>query len=269
MTAADSLVKTIEKKVTPKGMPSWVVPVGAVLFVLIFAWAIQPSTFAPAANNNVVAPPAANNTVLPPVVAPLPDKVTDVSVSPLAPLAGNDITITAVIRPEYLFDWEQKFSFELWVRQFGNWQKTSCFESPCTFVLKAASLGTVEYKVVRTAEDGTITDEGSTYVEVASTVQTGDTKGPTVTVSHSPQNPKAGQSVTIAALINDYSPLERVDIYNGGEIIKTCPQKVKIMTCQAVISNAPVGASEYYVIAIDSYGNTTQTTAQSYSVALN
>ncbi len=251
-------------------MPTWVVPVGAVLFVLIFAWAIQPSTFAPAANTNVVVPSAPNTmVVVPPVVASLPDKVSDVSVSPLAPLAGNDLTITAVIRPEYLFDWDQRFSFELWVRQFGNWQKTSCFESSCTSVLSAASLGTVEYKVVRTSKDGTITDEGSSYVEVASTVQTGDTKGPTVTVSHSPQNPKVGQSVTIAALINDYSPLERVDIFNGGEIIKTCIQKVKIMTCQVVLSDAPAGSSEYYIVATDSFGNTTQTTEQSYSVALN
>jgi hypothetical protein len=197
----------------------------------------------------------------------LPVDVVDVAVSDTTPKAGDDITFTATVKSAYADSWESMFSYELWVRQFGNWYKTTCYASTCEYTLKDASLGSVEYKVVRTAKDGTVSDEGSEYLEVVSTTQTGDTLGPKVTVSHEPANPKAGQSVTITALANDISSVSSASIYVNGDVIKSCTQPTKIMTCQVTIPNLQTGSYEYYVIAQDTKGNTTQTDALSYSVA--
>ncbi len=212
-------------------------------------------------DDSVVTTPNPNET--------LPENVIEITVSPAAPKAGDNVAFSAAVMSPYELNWEQQFSFELWVRQFGNWAKTSCYESPCNYVLDAASQGTVEYKIVRTSKSGVVTEEGSYYLDVVSTTQTGDTLGPTVTVSHSPQNPKVGQEVTIIALVNDISSLNGVELYNAGAVLKSCAQKVKIMTCQATVTVTEQGTFEYYVVAEDTFGNTTQTTPQTYSVALN
>lgn len=257
------------KKNSSSGTPNWVVPAVAIAAVLVFAWMIQPRSDALNTNQPVVPAAPIVQTPVTPAVTPLPDKVANVIISPLAPVAGEDITFVVDLRPEFLLNWESLFSFELWVRQFGNWEKTSCYASPCTYVMTDASLGTVEYKVVRTAKDGSITDEGSTYVEVVSTTQTGDTLGPKVTVYHSPENPKSGQSVSIISLVTDNSGLGKVEIYNSGLLVKTCSQSVKISNCQVAVPNLSVGTFEYYVIATDSMGNTTQTPVKSYTVGVN
>lgn len=222
------------------------------------------------------APPAVNPPVnnTPVVTTPnpsetLPENVIEITVSPGAPRAGDNVAFSASVMELYALNWEQRFSFELWVRQFGNWAKTSCYESPCNYVLDAASQGTIEYKIVRTSKSGVVTEEGSYYLDVSSTVQTGDTLGPTVTVSHSPENPKVGQTVTITSLINDISSLNGVELYHAGAVLKSCSQKVKIMTCMATVTPSEAGTVEYYVVAEDTYGNTTQTTPQTYMVSVN
>lgn len=212
-------------------------------------------------NGSVVTTPSPNET--------LPENVIAITVSPAAPKAGDNVAFSASVMDLYALNWESQFSYELWVRQFGNWAKTSCYESPCNYVLTAASQGTIEYKIVRTSKSGVVTEEGSYYLDVASTTQTGDTLGPTVTVSHSPQNPKVGQVVTITALVNDISSLNGVELYNAGAVLKSCAQKVKIMTCLATVTPSEAGVFEYYVVAKDTYGNTTQTTPLTYSVAAN
>lgn len=243
--------------------------VWVVVIVIIAAFALnmmpRPVENVPVLNTTPSTPvDITDNTPVIPTV--LPVDLVDVSVSDTTPQAGDEITFTATVKSAYP-EWESLFSFELWVRQFGNWQKTPCYSSPCVYTLNDASLGTVEYKVVRTAKDGAVSDEGSDYLEVSSTVQTGDTIGPKVTVSHSPENPKAGQSVSITVLVNDISSLDGVQIFHDGAVLKSCAQKVKIMMCQASISNLEVGTFEYYVIATDSMGNTTQTDPLTYSVS--
>lgn len=257
------------KKSSSTATPNWVVPAVAIAAVLVFAWMIQPRSDALNTNQPVIPTAPIVQTPVAPVVATLPDKVSTVTISPLAPKAGDDITFIVDLKPEFLLNWESLFSFELWVRQFGNWEKTSCYASPCTYVMSDASLGTVEYKVVRTAKNGSITDEGSTYVEVVSTTQTGDTLGPKVTVYHSPENPKSGQSVSIITLVTDSSSLGKVEIYNDGLLIKTCSQSVKISNCQVAVPNLSVGTFEYYVIASDSLGNITQSPTKTYTVGVN
>ncbi len=254
------------KKTMISGVPNWVIPVGAVLLVLVFAWVIRPSD---AGYTNTNTPTLPGNNYVPPVNVPeLPSKITTITATPGDPKAGDSVTFTLEVNPLYS-NWESMFTLELWVRQFGNWQKTSCYESPCTYVHPDASVGTLEYKAVRIASDGTVTDEGSNYLEVISTVQTGDTLGPKVTVYHSPQNPKSGQSVSIISLVTDISNLSKVDLFNDGEIIKTCSQSVKISNCQAAVSNLSMGTHTYYVVAIDQYGNTTRSPDYNYTVTLN
>ncbi|MBM3282384.1 MAG: hypothetical protein FJY86_03545 [Candidatus Diapherotrites archaeon] len=247
--------------------------VWVVFVVIIGAFALnmtQPSV-APVintSNSNTTTPmPPANNAPVYPTA--LPADVVDVAMSSTTPKAGDDITFTATVKSSYADAWEDMFAYELWVRQFGNWYKTPCYAPLCEYTLKDASLGSVEYKIVRTAKDGAVSDEGSEYLEVVSTAQIGDTIGPTVTASHSPINPKQGQSVTIAALVDDISSVASASIYVNGDIVKSCVQTIKIMTCQVTLPDVEAGSYSYYVIAKDTKGNTTQTQATSYSVASN
>lgn len=244
--------------------------VWVLIVVVVGAFALNMSSTPLTNSLSPYTPPvsASNNesTSTPVIPAALPSDLVDVAVSDSSPLAGDEVTFTATVKSAYS-DWEKLFAFEIWVRQFGNWQKTNCYSSPCVYTLNDASLGTIEYKIVRTAKDGSVSDEGSDYLEVASTVQTGDTIGPQVTLSHTPQNPKAGQSVTIVALVNDISSLEGVQLFLNGGVIKTCSQNLKILTCQETVSNLVEGTYSYYATATDSKGNTTQTETLAFGVA--
>ncbi len=246
----------------------WVV---VVVIIGAFALNMMQPTGAPVINSSNSNTPTSTTPVTNTPVYPttLPVDLVDVAVSSTTPKAGDDITFTATVKSAYADAWEDMFSYELWVRQFGNWYKTPCYASLCEYTLKDASLGSVEYKVVRTAKDGAVSDEGSEYLEVVSTTQTGDTIGPKVTASHSPANPKAGQSVLITALVDDISSVASASIYVNGDIVKSCVQTIKIMTCQVTLPDVEVGLYDYYVIAKDTMGNTTQTESTSYSVASN
>jgi hypothetical protein len=202
----------------------------------------------------------------------LPDSIFVVSISPEAPEAGNDVTVTAALNPEYAYaGWENDFSFEIGIRQFGNWETQSCSSSPCSLATENVSSGELEYRVVRFAsENGQTTQhvDGLYSVTVESSVQTGDTLGPKVVVFFSPAKPKAGQSVSITASVEDISGLEKVEIYVNGELKKTCPQKVKISQCQVSVPNLVGGLYTYYAIASDVYGNTTDSGEKKFTVDL-
>ncbi len=260
-----------KKEKMPKilSMPNWVwaVLVVGVLLFLVLNSGTAPNAGTNTGSNTDTGTNTGDNSLV--HTTPLPDTVVGFTITPATPKAGEDVTFTTSVLSEYILDWQNKFLFELWVRQFGNWQKTSCYSSPCTYVYKDASQGTLEYKIVRTATNGSVSEEGSYYLDVASTSQTGDTLGPKVTVFHSPQNPKAGQTVSIQALVNDISGIERVELYANGEIIKTCPQQVKISQCQASISNLVVGQGTYYAYAVDIYGNETTSPTLTYTVAVS
>ncbi len=255
---------TAEKNPKIMNMPNWVwlVVIVAALGVLVV---YAPTT--PPADNALDNLPSVTEDNSLTHGATLPATVGVFTVTPAQPKAGENISFSVEIKDPYATTWQDLFSFELWVRQFGNWQKTSCYDSPCVYTLNDASQGDVEYKIVRTANDGSVSEEESYFVKVESTITTGDTLGPKVTVYHTPQNPKESQSVSIVVLANDISGLERVDIYHNGEILRTCPQKVKISQCQAAVSSLEVGQHTYYAYAIDSFGNETTTAELTFTVS--
>ncbi|MEK6970887.1 MAG: hypothetical protein AABW68_04340 [archaeon] len=240
--------------------------VGIALIVLF-----STSTPAPVPVSNPVVPlPPASAVPTPPAdAAPiLPSDLYVLSLSPGSPLAGNDVTLTGMVKSGYE-NVPGVFPFELGARQFGNWQTVSCDASPCTLVISSVSTGTLEYRAIRFVEEGGSLIEfldGQYSVDVASTGTTGDTLGPKVVVFFDPAKPKAGGDVEVTSSVEDISSLDKVEIYVNGTLEKTCPQKVKIAHCKVILEDLDAGTYTYYSKAWDSFGNLTTSPESSFVV---
>lgn len=218
-----------------------------------------------------------NTNELPPAPEPiipqeeLPTNAIGVELSPVAPVAGNDVTFTATLKPEFVYaNWQDDFSFEIWVRQFGNWSTHSCYSSPCSYTYNTVSTGTIEYEIKRLqkTDEGieTVTD-GSYSLDIPASVATGDTLPPKIVVSHDPANPKLNGKVTITASVEDISGLDQVEVYLDDALVKTCPQNVKISHCAYDSTSLSVGEHSYYAKATDVKGNTGSTTPATFVVS--
>lgn len=186
------------------------------------------------------------------------------SVSPQSPLAGDRLTFTA-----YSNDMDSVDYMEVWWKQFGNWKVTTCYSSPCLFVLDSASEGTHYYKARAVGKNGAITvvppsESSELVVSPRSTVR--DTLGPSVNVSIDPFNPKIGDSVVITVLASDSSSVGETAIYVDGVLVKVCNQPVKVSNCFYSTVFSSVGTHAYYASAADTLGNTTDSQPESFFV---
>lgn len=190
-----------------------------------------------------------------------------VAVSPEVPVAGDDITFTGTLLSQYTpVTWTNENTYSIWIRQFGNWQITECTTFPCSATWETASTGNLEYQVHRKDSTGKEFTDGAYTLTIEPGIKTGDTLGPKVVVFHDPASPSPGGSVTITASVEDVSSLQKVEVWFDGEIVKTCPQKVKISQCIANVTNLVAGAHTYSALAVDTYGNTTHAADQTLDV---
>lgn len=264
--AADDSTPTPSKSNTSGSVPpipSWVGLLAVVVIVGVVALMLVPRI--PIATDqkyvsNTSNDLPANNGYVPPVVPPVySDTLFTLTVSPPEPKAGDNVTITATLNPIVAAtDWKKNFTFEIWARQFGNWKIKSCYENPCAYTYAQASQGTLEYLVKRLAIGGDIVSEpasGAYAVNITTAVQTGDTIAPSIVVFHDPEYPRVGNTVSISASVNDISSVNGVQVYVDDQLVKTCPQKVKIAQCVHTTTSLPAGVHTYYAASTDTYGN--------------
>lgn len=193
------------------------------------------------------------------------------SISPENPVSGDDITITATLLSEYdVPGWQNNTAYSIWIRQFGNWVVTDCPDSPCVATWENVSTGNFEYQIRRTDNAGNVTTDGAYSIVIESGVKTGDTLGPKVVIFHEPENPNADSTITITASVEDISSLEKVEVTLDDVVVKTCPQKVKISQCIATVdaSDLDLGTHIYSAYAVDTFGNSTQSLDQNFTVVV-
>lgn len=238
--------------------------VGVGLLILLSSPSTAPVTNVPTAP---VAPTAPVTPTVP-TSPTLPSNLYALSISPESPMAGDDVTLTAVVKSGYE-DLSGVFPFELGYRQFGNWQTVTCEDSPCTIKASSVSTGNFEYRAIRFVEEnGSLQEllDGQYSTTVISTGQTGDTIGPKVVVFFDPAKPKDGDDVSVTASVEDLSSVTKVEVYVDDVLVKTCPQKVKIALCKATVSDLEVGVHTYYAKAWDSYNNLTTAAEDTFVV---
>ena len=230
---------------------------------------LSSSTPAPVAEVPVVpVAPTVPTTPTVPTSPTLPSNLYTLSISPESPKAGDDVTVTAVVKSGYE-DMSGVFPFELGARQFGNWQTQSCEDSPCTLTLTSVSTGNLEYRAIRFVDEGGSLQQlldGQYSTTVQSTGQTGDTLGPKVVVFFEPAKPKDGVDVEVTASVEDISSVTKVEIYVDDVLRKTCPQKVKIALCKVTVSDLEVGSHTFYAKAWDTYNNLTTSAEDTFVV---
>ncbi|MEK6902593.1 MAG: hypothetical protein AABX02_03330 [archaeon] len=224
----------------------------------------------PVQNQTNTTPPTSqpDNTPTPPI---LPSSGTmSVSVSPEAPVAGDTVTVTAALLPQYDYPgWQNNTTYSIWIRQFGNWKTVDCTDSPCMATYESVSTGNFEYQIRRTDSTGNVTTDGAFSLTVQPSVINGDTLGPKTVLFFEPGHPYVGTKVTITASVNDVSSVDKAEIYLDGAIIKTCDVNVKILQCITTASDIPVGEHILYAVSYDTFGNTTKTDEQSLVIYAN
>ncbi|MEK6821158.1 MAG: hypothetical protein AABY11_02035 [archaeon] len=216
--------------------------------------------------------PETNNgdTLVNPGFPSLPVSLFSFAVSPGSPRAGEDVTITATANASaYEFLNNPAFSFEVGVRQFGNWKTVACSGSPCSVTWENVSTGTLEYRVVRHHPSDTGTHpitEGPFPITVVSTAASGDTLGPKASITHEPFYPPSGGSVLLTALVEDISSVKLVEIWVDTTLEESCTQVVKVSQCATTVSNLEVGDHNYHVKAWDTKDNYTETPSLTFTV---
>lgn len=234
------------------------------LFVLLSSPAPAPIPEVPV----VPVAPSVPSTPVVEVAPTLPSNLYLLSISPESPKAGEDVTVSAVVKSGYE-GMPGVFPFELGYRQFGNWQTVSCDDSPCAITAPSVSTGTFEYRAIRFVDElGSLQQylDGQYTATVISTGQTGDTLGPKVVTFFAPAKPKVGDDVDVTASVEDISSVQKVEVYVNDVLEKTCPQKVKIALCKATMSDLVAGTYTFYAKAWDAFGNLTTSLEDTFVV---
>ncbi|MFH1311192.1 MAG: Ig-like domain-containing protein [Nanoarchaeota archaeon] len=155
---------------------------------------------------------------------------------------------------------------------YGNLRKTSI--NTYLFEINEQSIanGTHIYSV-NTNDD---TRSASTETRTITIGVAGpDTIVPTVSVSHSPTNPKIEQPVVITANASDVntgnSGIKEIRVYVDGTLSRTCTFSTictsSSCTCATPANDYYIGTHYYYVSAIDGANNNATTTTKTFSVA--
>lgn len=172
-----------------------------------------------------------------------------VSSAPQTSAEGDTVTVTATAS-----DSSGISSVELYVD--GSKVKTCPESTTCSFSDSSYSVGSHDYYAI--AVDAS-PNANRARSAIKSFSVSGDMTNPDISVTHTPQAPSEGETVTIAATASDPSGVSGIELYVDGAEVKECPNST---TCSFSGSSYSAGSHTYYAIAVDASLNANQSQSE-------
>ncbi len=194
-----------------------------------------------------------------------------VSHAPVSPTTSDSVVITANAS-----DADGIQSITIYLEQTA--QKTCANVETCQFVYRTSIAGPYTYYAQATDTKGvsTATSFQTFTVSLAQQPASSSTSPsfpssstisaapPTVSVSHRPSSPAAGDYISVLASASDADGIKTITMYMDGALKQTCSS---ITTCETSSAQYGAGPHSYYAKAEDYKSATTTSATQSFTVA--